>query len=137
MDEQIIAAMKDVRNMRYGVKVTLPGAIGEAGTGSVVINRSDFALYEIQHCVVGEDGTDPMQYTIDFSLQNTERFYKGPEAPMALLFGSPRTNLWSEYRPPIEIKKNTTVYFELQNRYAAPGDERKIQIWLVGCELKK
>jgi hypothetical protein len=137
MEENSIDAMKKVRSMRYGLTMTLPANPGERVTGSVVINRSDFALMELQHCVVGDDGTDPMQYSIDFSLQNTERFHKGPNPPMALLFGSPRTNIWKPYAPPVKIDKNTTVYVELQNAYAAVGAERTIQVWLVGAEKKQ
>jgi hypothetical protein len=137
MDQNQIEAMKNVRSMKYGLTITLGGTPGDRATGSVVINRSDFALCELQHCVVGDDGTDPMQYTIDFSLQNTERFHKGPNAPLALLFGSPRTNIWSKYKPPIQIEENTTVYIELINNYAAPGDERTIQIWLDGAEKRR
>jgi len=137
MDQQAIEAMKSVRSMEYGLTITLGGTIGDKVTGSVVINRSDFALMELQHCVVGDDGTDPMQYAIDFSLQNTERFHKGPTPPMALLFGSPRTNIWKQYKPPVQIEENTTVYIELTNNYASSGDDRTIQIWLVGAEKRR
>ena len=136
MEQSAIDVMKKVRNMKYEISVELPGTPGESATGSVVINRSDFAMTELRHVVVGDDGTDQEQYSIDFSLQNTERFYKGPSAPMAKLFGSTHTNIWSKVSPAVVIKKNTTVYVELKNHYAAAGNTRTVQIWLYGQEAK-
>jgi hypothetical protein len=56
---------------------------------------------------------------------------------MASVFGSPRTNIWIENAPPVIIPDQTTVYIALQNHYAADGDDRKVQVWLIGNEKDK
>jgi hypothetical protein len=138
MDPQMIEKMSQVDWNEYEMTIELNKVVGEKNTGSVVINRSDFALIMVQHSVVGDDGTDPMQYSIDVSEQNTYRRWKGANAPMALTLGSPRTSIWKEFRKPWALKKNTTMYVELTNRYAADLDANiKVQILLCGYELRE
>lgn len=128
------AAMKDISSMKYDTVIELSGTPGERNTGSIIINRSDFALVKLKWAFVTTPENDPCDFSIDLSLQNTKRFWKGPTAPMALTFGSPNTSLWDEYRPPILIPIQTTVYIELTNHYAGQGEARKIQIILEGDE---
>jgi len=138
MDQQQIATMNQVDFNEYEMTVELNKTVGEKNQASVVINRSDFAITHIQHCVVGEDGTDPMQYAIDVSEQNTYRHWKGANAPMALMFGTPRTGIWKKFNKPWAIKKNTTLYVELTNRYGADlAANIKVQILLCGYELRE
>lgn len=138
MDSQMMAKMKDVEWNEYEMTIELNRVVGEKNTGSVVINRSDFAITQIQHCVVGEDGTDPMQYALDVSEQNTFRHWKGANAPMALMFGSPRTSIWKEFKKPWAVRKNTTMYVELTNRYVADLPANiKVQVLLCGYELRE
>jgi hypothetical protein len=140
MNEQLLTlaeAMKNMKVMKYGVTITLPGAVGETASDSVVINRSDFAWRFLQYSLVTDDLTDPLNFSIDVSLQNDKRFYKSPNAPMANIFGSPRHGIWIENAPVVIIPEQTTVFVTLMNHYAAGGDDRKIQVWLVGNEKDK
>lgn len=130
----LVAAMKDVSTMKYSCDIELSGTPGEHATGSIIINRSDFALIKLKWAFITGEIDDPANFSIDLSLQNTKRFWKGPTPPMALSFGSPQTSIWDEYRPPILIPNQTTVYIDLTNNYAAPVDNMKIQIILEGNE---
>ena len=135
--QALAQAMKHMKVMKYGDTITLPGTVGEVGTGTIVINRSDFAWISLRYALVTDDLTDPLNFSIDVSLQNDKRFYKSQTAPMASVFGSPRTNIWIENAPPVIIPDQTTVYIALQNHYAADGDDRKVQVWLIGNEKDK
>lgn len=140
MNDNITAlanAMKKMKVMKYGVNITLPATPGEYATGSVVINRSDFAWIYTQYSLVTDDLTDPLNFSIDVSLQNDRRFYKSQNAPMANIFGSPRTSIWTPNSPPVIIANQTTVYIKVENHYAAAGNEREVQVWLVGNERDK
>jgi hypothetical protein len=130
-------AMKFMKVMKYGDIITLPGTVGQSGTGTIVINRSDFAWISLRYALVTDDLADPLNFSIDVSLQNDKRFYKSTNAPMASVFGSPRTNIWNENAPPVIIPNKTTVYITLENHYAANGADRLIQVWLVGNEKDK
>jgi len=135
--QSLANAMRQMKVMKYGDTITLPGEIGETGTGTIVINRSDFAWISLRYALVTDDPTDPLNFSIDVSLQNDTRFYKSQNAPMASIFGSPRTNIWNENAPPVIIPNQTTVFITLMNHYAADGDSRNIQVWLVGNEKDK
>lgn len=137
MNQQQQDVMKNLRPEDYKVDITLPGTPGEKASATFVINRSDFAFWQISHCVVGDDGTDPEQYLIDWSEQNEIRYYKGTSPIHAKIFGSVSHGLWKQYDPPIKLALNTTVYVELTNAYAASGSERKIQVIFTGAEAKR
>jgi hypothetical protein len=133
---ELATAMKYMRRTRYGVSVNIPADPGESETVSVLINRSDFAWLRTQYALETDDLTDPLNFSIDISLQNETRFYKGP-APMASTFGSPRTGIWMENAPATIIKNQTTVYIKVTNRYASSGSVRPLQVWIVGNEKDK
>jgi hypothetical protein len=140
MDQNILTlaeAMKHMKVIKYGVTITLPGTPGETASDSVVINRSDFAWRKTMYAMVTDDPTDPYNFSIDVSLQNDKRFYKSPNPPMANIFGSPRHGIWYENAPVVIIPDQTTVFVTLANHYAASGDDKKIQVWLVGNEKDK
>lgn len=130
-------AMKNMKRMRYGINLTLPEDPGETVTGAIVINRSDFAWIYLVYALVTDDITDPLNFSIDVSLQNDRRFYKSQNAPMATTFGSPRTGIWLPNTPPVIIANQTTVYIKLENHYAAGGTSREVQVWLWGNEKDK
>lgn len=137
MNEQMIEKLKDVSPMTYEITAELGADPGNSVEGTEVVNRSDFALTTIKYSLIGDDGTDPLQFSIDWSEQNTRRYWKGNQAPMALTFGSPRTSIWQEYKKPIVLKNNTTLYIKLTNHYAATGDVRKIQVIFEGFEKRR
>lgn len=137
MNPEMIQKLKDVENMQYEATVNLGADPGDFVEATLVINRSDFALTTLKYALIGEDGTDPLQFSIDWSEQNTRRYWKGNQAPMALTYGSPRTSLWKEYKKPITLKENTTLFLKITNHYAAAGDIRKIQVIFEGFEKRR
>lgn len=137
MDPRQMDVMNDVEFMEYPLELTLPKEVDATVEAALTINTCDFAIMNLKHCVVGDDGTNAMQYSIDWSIQNDRRFWKGSSAPMALMFGSPRTSIWTEFRKPIRIMQQVTLYVKLTNRYAADlADDIKVQILFCGYELR-
>lgn len=137
MNRAQMDVMNSVELMDYPLELELGGDDGDVSEASLTINSANFALLYIQHMVIGDDGTDAMQYSIDWSIQNIRRFWKGTSAPMALSFGNPRTSIWKMFRKPVRINEQVTVYVKLTNRYGTTGvAARKIQIIFSGYERR-
>lgn len=127
---------KDWESSQYTVNLDIPVTEGDAVDGSVVTRERPFILHRIKHSVIGEDGNDPEQYSLDWSIQNDKRFWKGDSAPMARVYGSTHTGVWSPLSVPVPLEAKTTLYVQLVNRN---GDavERKVQVVFEGLEYKK
>lgn len=128
--------IKNLLGQKYTANLILPGDPGESAESSVVINRRNFVMQQVQHCVVGEDGTDPEQYQIDWSIQNDKRFWKGDNAPMAQLYGSVKTGRWYPESIPVQLAQQTTLYVKVTNRYTGTPVTRHIQVVFSGIEKK-
>jgi hypothetical protein len=133
--------VKKYEQSQYTVDVVLPAAVGETVTATVVTRERPFALTMITHCVVGDlpdavtGARDPEQYSIDWSISNEKRYWKGGSPPMAQPgFGSVSTGQWISFPQPISIEAKTTLFVTVQNRYAAATVSRKIQIIFHGVE---
>lgn len=133
--------IKKYEESQYTIDLVLPGIVGETVTATVVTRERPFAMTMITHCVVGDvpdpitGALDPEQYSIDWSISNEKRYWKGGSAPMAKsAFGSVVTGQWISFPQPVAIEAKTTLYVTLMNRYAAPGNSRKIQVILHGVE---
>jgi hypothetical protein len=134
--------IKKYEESQYTIDLVLPGIVGETVTATVVTRERPFAMTMITHCVVGDAPDpaagfqmDPEQYSIDWSISNEKRYWKGGSAPMAKsAFGSVHTGQWISFPQPVAIEAKTTLYVTLMNRYAAPGNSRKIQVILHGVE---
>lgn len=127
---------RDYESSQYTVVLDLPGGPGEEVEGAVVTRERPFALQQLKHAIMGEDGTDPEQYQIDWSVQNEKRYWKGDQPPMAQMFGSVKTGRWYPFSSPIPLIPKTSLYVRVINRYAAEGDTRKIMISFEGLEKK-
>lgn len=137
MDKQQTDVMKNLRPIDYSVTLTMGGDPGDTVEGTFVVNRSDFAVWKISHVVLGDDGTDPEQYLLDWSEQNTIKYNKSQNGLHAKIYGSTRHGLWKKYNPPIKLALNTTVFVKLTNVYAAAGSPRTIQVVFEGAETKR
>jgi len=119
----------------YTIDVELPSEPGSSVEADVVTRERPFALTQLMHCVVEEDGNDPEQYSIDLSVQNEKRYWKGASAPMAkAAFGSVKTGRWIPFATPIPVEAKTSLFIRVTNRYATATGTRKIQIILHGVE---
>jgi hypothetical protein len=132
----------DCEQSQYTVDLLLPSTPGQDVTATVVTRERPFALMMITHQIVGDDpitagGPDPENYSIDWSIQNEKRYWKGGTAPMARAgFGSTATGVWITFPQPIPIEAKTTLFVTLQNRYpaTAPSVERNVQVIFHGVE---
>jgi hypothetical protein len=127
---------KQFEDSKYTVELVLPANPGEEVETSIVTRERPFALQLITHQVIGDDaGTDTEQYSIDWSIQNEKRYFKGQGAPMARAgFGSIATGRWINFRQPIAIEAKTTLFVKLQNRYTVSTETRKVQVIFHGSE---
>ena len=127
---------KQFEDSKYTVELVLPADPGEEVETSIVTRERPFALQLITHQVIGDDdGTDTEQYSIDWSIQNEKRYFKGQGAPMARAgFGSTSTGRWINFRQPIAIEAKTTLFVKLQNRYTVSTETRKVQVIFHGSE---
>lgn len=121
---------------QYPVNVDLPANNGDRVTGSVVTREREFILHKIKHCVIGDEGDDPEQYSLNWSIQNDKRFWKGDSPPMARMFGSVHHGVWTPLGSPVKLPPKSTLYVELQNRYVPDGDPKQIQVIFEGLEYK-
>jgi hypothetical protein len=127
---------KQFEDSKYTVELVLPADPGEEVETSIVTRERPFALQLITHQVIGDDdGADTEQYSIDWSIQNEKRYFKGQGAPMARAgFGSISTGRWINFRQPIAIEAKTTLFVKLQNRYTVSTETRKVQVIFHGSE---
>lgn len=137
MNKEEIDLMKNLRPIDYAVTCSMGGTPGDTVEATFVINRSDFAVCSIQYAVLGDDGTDPQQFLLDWSEQNTIKYNKSQNGLHAQIYGSVRHGIWKEYVPPINLALNTTVFIKLTNVYAAAGNQRNIQVVFSGYETKR
>lgn len=132
----------DLEQSQYTVDLILPATPGQDVTQTIVTRERPFALMLITHQIVGDDpinngGADPENYSIDWSIQNEKRYWKGGTPPMApAAFGSIRSGQWITFPQAVPIEAKTTLFVTVQNRYpaTAPAVERKIQVIFHGCE---
>ena len=142
MPEEVKQAALRVEQSQYTVDLTLPATPGESVTATVVTRERPFALAFISHQIVDDDpitggGADPENYSIDWSIQNEKRYWKGGTPPMAPAgFGSIRSGLWINFPQAVPIEAKTTLFVTLQNRYPAtsPKIQRHVQIIFHGVE---
>jgi hypothetical protein len=127
---------KDWEASQYTVNLDIPTTEGDSVDGSVVTRERPFILHRIKHSVIGEDGNDPEQYSLDWSIQNDKRFWKGDSAPMARVYGSTHTGVWSPLSVPVPLEAKTTLYVQLINRNG-DAESRKVQVVFEGLEYKK
>ena len=128
---------KRFEQSQYVVELELSGTVNETVETTIVTRERPFVMTMITHCVVGEDGNDPEQYALDWSIQNEKRYWKGPAtAPMAkAAFGSVKTGRWISFPQPIPIEAKTSLFVKVINRYAADQeDPRTIQVIFHGLE---
>lgn len=129
--------MKNLRPIDYAVTLNLGGDPGDTVEATFVVNRSDFAVWQVSHAVLGDDGTDAEQYLLDWSEQNTIKYNKSNNGLHAKLYGSGHHGIWKQYNPPIKLALNTTVFVKLTNVYAGSGSARNIQVVFTGAETKR
>lgn len=127
---------KDWEASQYTVNLDIPTTEGDSVDGVVVTRERPFILHRIKHSVIGEDGNDPEQYSLDWSIQNDKRFWKGDSAPMARVYGSTHTGVWSPLSVPVPLEAKTSLYVQLINRNADQA-ERKVQVVFEGLEYKR
>lgn len=113
------------RPQSYNVNIELPdGTIGAHDSASIALNDRIFILRKITHQIIAvEEWPDPPSlaltqdglYTINWSVFNQLRFFKGavPLAPAA--FGSAATGIWLPLEAPVVLPAQETIEVEVTN----------------------
>jgi len=128
---------EDYEDSVYTATIDLPADPGEENETVIVTNERVFAFQQLKHAVISDDGTDAESYLIDWSVQNEKRFWKGPIAQLAKMFGSTHTSIWTPFRVPVPVQPKTSLYIRVVNKYPDnTGGIRKLLITFEGMEKK-
>ncbi len=120
----------------YPVDLNVGQNEGDHQGGTVKLDR-DFILTEIRHQIIDDGSGNPIPvqdgaYRLDWSEQNTRRFYKGA-VPMADTFGSVRHGIWKKLDAPIKFSIHVTLETRIINT-ANRTNDWKVQVLFIGLE---
>lgn len=130
--------------LSYIVNVEIGAAFGNVGAGSIAVNNEPFLLTGIRHQII-YDGVNTAAaqlqdglYSIDWSLMETQRFFKGARPMANAMFGSPTYGNWKEFNVPIPLQGNETLNVAVMNLYRADRTNPwEVQIIFDGLERAK
>lgn len=122
----------------YPVDINVGLNEGDQAGGTVKLDR-DFVLTGIRHQII-DDGSGAAApavqdgaYRLDWSEQNTRRFYKGA-IPMAdAAWGSVRHGIWKDLDAPIKFSIHVTLETIIVNTFTR-SNPWKVQVIFVGLE---
>ena len=133
-----------IQYMQYIVNVEIEPEYGKVGTASVATNDRPFMLTSIRHEIIydGVSVASTIQqdglYSIDWSLFDTDRFFKGSKPMANAAFGSPRFGNWKDFAVPIPMEKSVTLHAAVMNLYVGDRtDDWKVQVIFNGVERLK
>lgn len=134
----------NIQNMQYIVNVEIEPEYGKIGTASIATNDRPFMLTAIRHEVIWSGVDDDLTmaqdglYSIDWSLYETDRFFKGSKPMANAAFGSPRYGNWKDFPVPIPLSKSQTLYAAVQNlRRTDRLEDWIVQVIFSGVERLK
>lgn len=99
---------------------------GDELPGQAAIKNQPFLLIRITHRIIRagvplanleQDGA----YSLDWSLQETQRFFKGDVPNAEAMFGSARTGIWVDLPAPISVDANDTLGAAIKNELQRPA----------------
>lgn len=122
----------------YPVEIEPGSNEGDSAAGSISLDN-DFILTGIRHQIVDDgSGTQPPTqdgaYRIDWSIQETTKFYKGTPPMADVQFGSVRHGIWKDLDAPIKIGQNRTLQARVINTMTRANPTLKIEVLFAGLE---
>lgn len=141
MDRDQLLDFSDYQPQFYTAKIEIGANIGDEEAGQVAINDRPFLIQRITHQITSagvpfflllQDGL----YSIDWSLYEQKRFWKG-SAPSALAaFGNARTGIFMDLPSPVSVIGNETLHVNIQNQVDR-GAPITVQVIWHGIESLK
>lgn len=118
----------------YPIEVTCGLNVDDVIAGQVPLNNRAFVLTRITHQQI-TDGINAIPanddlYTIDWSIYEQVRFYKGSIPMAASGYGSVRHGIWQDLECPVAIRGNETLHIRVQNRV------QRVTTWVVQLMFK-
>lgn len=119
--------------MQFIVNIDIPAqepAVGGEGRNQIALNDRPFILQQITHAIITpkqnpQDFLDLIPvtdtyyqdgfYTLDWSLYEQSRFFKGPPAMADAGFGSVRNGNWIQLPAPLSLPGNETLHVVIRN----------------------
>lgn len=118
--------------MEFVIDVDVPQAFGGDGRGEVSINDRPFVLEWLSHQIIpaelnaNQDVTGWFYqdglYSLDWSLYEQARFWKGVPPMADAAYGSIRTGIWKKLPAPVSLTGNETLNVIIRNRVARQED---------------
>jgi len=140
MEKEIVVDGLKFIPMSFGVNILVQPNLGDAQKGQVAINDKPFILKGVRHQII--EGGIPIPfiqqdglYSIDWSLYEQLRFWKGATPYADVMFGSVRNGIWKDLDAPVALPGNETLHVEVQNGLARPAPIT-VQILFVGLQGK-
>jgi hypothetical protein len=123
--------LTDMIPMLLSVNVEVPATFGALGQGSVALNDRPFILTGVRHQIltyrnpaavppVLADNFHPWFfqdgfYTLDWSLYEQARYWKGAPPMADVAFGSVKTGIWIPLPAPVSMPGNDTLNVNIRN----------------------
>lgn len=139
------AALKlsDFVPMQFIINVDLPLAFGAEGRGQVSVNDRPFVLQWLTHQIIpsaldqNQDVTGWFYqdglYSLDWSLYEQARFWKGTPPMADAAFGSIRDGNWKRLPAPVSLVGNETLNVVIRNQVLREADI-KLQVIFHGIQ---
>lgn len=112
--------------MKFVIDVNIPLEFGAEGRGQVSINDRPFVLEYLSHQIIpaaldqNQDVTGWFYqdglYSLDWSLYEQARFWKGVPPMADAAFGSIRDGNWKKLRAPVSLVGNETLNVVIRNQ---------------------
>jgi hypothetical protein len=127
--------------MQFTVNIDVPAAFGSEARGQVAINDRPFILEFITHQIVPEVLEPDSQaifvqdglYTLDWSLFEQARFWKGVPPMADTGYGSIRHGVWIKLPAPVSLPGNETLHVIVRNMFPRE-DPFRIQVIFHGIQ---
>lgn len=120
--------------MQFPVNITTGQNIGDEGRGQVALNDRPFLVQFITHQIKIPALPGPQEaslqlwqvqdgmYTLDWSLYEQSRFWKGTPPIADSGFGSVRTGEWIALPAPVSCAGNETLHVTIRNLVLRPAN---------------
>lgn len=125
--------------MKFSVNVAVAETQGAEGRGQVAINDRPFVLQKITHqivpgAIIEEDDVTGWRYqdglyTLDWSLYEQARFWKGIPMMADAAYGSIRDGNWIPLTAPVALSGNQTLHVIIRNIVARQNPFYVQVIW--------
>lgn len=141
--------LTDMISMMLSVFVEVPATFGAIGSASIPLNDRPFILTGVRHQIVTY--RDPLAvppittgwflqdgfYTLDWSLYEQARYWKGAPPMADVAFGSVKSGVWIPLPAPISMPGNDTLNVNIRNMLDRTSYTQKFTVNVIFDGVQK